>query len=91
MRCALDGWLSPPAAASGYLLLDGCAPAQPSGDQQHGSCCAHTAGRLGAAWPLPLQVWLENEHVRLMVLPQLGGRIHVLQVRLQSLACSWGV
>lgn len=26
-------------------------------------------------------VWLENEHVRLMVLPQLGGRIHVLEVR----------
>ena len=26
-------------------------------------------------------VWLENEHVRLMVLPQLGGRIHVMQVR----------
>ena len=29
-----------------------------------------------------VQVWLENEHVRLMVLPQLGGRIHVGQVGL---------
>ncbi len=29
-------------------------------------------------------VWLENEHVRLMVLPQLGGRIHVMQVSCSS-------
>lgn len=25
-------------------------------------------------------MWLENEHVRLQLLPQLGGRIHMLQV-----------
>ncbi|KAI7845803.1 hypothetical protein COHA_000715 [Chlorella ohadii] len=50
-------------------------------------------GSSGKVYPLPFidriseeardqewdAVWLENEHVRLMVLPQLGGRIHVMQ------------
>ena len=52
-------------------------------------------GSSGKVYPLPFVdrveeerreqswdgVWLENEHVRLLVLPQLGGRIHVGQVR----------
>ena len=37
-------------------------------------------------------MWLENEHVRLQLLPQLGGRIHMLQVgepvRRDSYRCS---
>lgn len=54
-------------------------------------------GSSGKVYPLPFidrieeqkqerewdGVWLENEFVRLLVLPQLGGRIHVGQVQQQ--------
>lgn len=63
-------------------------------------------GSSGKVYPLPFidrieeqkqerewdGVWLENEYVRLLVLPQLGGRIHVGQVRRRATAagCSGG-
>lgn len=55
----------------------------------------HTPPSSGRVYPLPFidriedesrerawdAVWLENEYVALAVLPELGGRIHVGQVR----------
>lgn len=64
-------------------------------------------GSSGRIYPLPFvdriseekveqewdAVWLENEYVRLMILPELGGRIHVGQVGgcwgVGVMSCGW--
>lgn len=84
-----SGWLA--AASSDFAVccwwMDARLHSHQATSSMAAAVPAYTPGRPGPAWPLTVQVWLENEHVRLMVLPQLGGRIHVLQVRLQLLAC----